>query len=96
MYVFFLLKGITFTQKRELLGTEVSKWGSPKARRVIRVISRPSSGKQGDVICLKQRFFRKLDVHLSNEKILGCLGYIGDEILPGYIGIIIHHDKDPY
>ena len=26
----------------------------------------------------------------------GCLAYIGDEILPNYIGIIINHYKDPY
>ena len=26
----------------------------------------------------------------------GWLGYIGDEILPNYIGIIISHHKDPY
>ncbi len=26
----------------------------------------------------------------------GCLGYIGDEILPSYIGIIKNHYKDPY
>ena len=48
------------------------------------------------MICLKQRFFRTLDVHLSNEQILGCLGYIRDGILPSYIGIIINNDKDPY
>ena len=34
---------------------------------------------------------------LSNEKRApGCLVYIGDEILPSYIGIIISHYKDPY
>ena len=36
--------------------------------------------------------------HLSNEKngpLVG-LGYIGDEILPRYIGIIINHYQDPY
>ena len=34
---------------------------------------------------------------LSNEKRApGYLLYIGDEILPSYIGIIIHHYKDPY
>ena len=26
----------------------------------------------------------------------GWLGYIGDEILPSFIGIIINHCKDPY
>ena len=26
----------------------------------------------------------------------GCLGYVGDEILPSYVGIIINHYKDPY
>ena len=34
---------------------------------------------------------------LSNEKRApGWLGYIGDEKLPSYIGIIINHCKDPY
>ena len=33
---------------------------------------------------------------MSNEKRApGWLGYIGDEILPSYIGIIINHCKDP-
>ena len=27
-----------------------------------------------------------------NEKNPGCLGYIGDEILPSYIGILINHE----
>ncbi len=31
-------------------------------------------------------------IHVSNEKKApGCLGYIGDEILPSYVGIM-----DPY
>ncbi len=34
--------------------------------------------------------------HLSNEKNLGCLGYIGDDILPSYKGIIRNHCKGPY
>ena len=33
---------------------------------------------------------------MSNEKNPGWLGYIGDGILPKYIGIIINHNKDPY
>ena len=33
--------------------------------------------------------------HMSNEKKPGWLGYIGDENLPSYIGIIINHYKDP-
>ena len=33
---------------------------------------------------------------LSNEKNHGWLGYIGDDILPSYIGIVINHYKDPY
>ena len=36
-------------------------------------------------------------IHVSNEKrALGWLGYIGDEILPSYIGILTSHYKDPY
>ena len=30
---------------------------------------------------------------VSNEKNLGCLGYIGDEKLPSYMGIILNHIK---
>ena len=30
------------------------------------------------------------------EKNPGWLGYIGDDKLPSYIGIIINHYKDPY
>ena len=34
---------------------------------------------------------------LSNEKRApGWLGFIGDENLPSYIGILINHYKDPY
>ena len=35
-------------------------------------------------------------VQLSNGKNPGWLGYIGDQKLPSYIGIIIKHYKDPY
>ena len=34
--------------------------------------------------------------HMSNEKNPGCLVYIGDDILPSYVGITINHYKDPY
>ena len=34
--------------------------------------------------------------HLSHEKHPGWLDYIGDEILPSYLGILINHCKDPY
>ena len=34
---------------------------------------------------------------MSNEKRApGWLGYIGDEKLPSYIGVLINHYKDPY
>ena len=34
---------------------------------------------------------------MSHEKRApGWLGYIGDEKLPSYMGIIINHYKDPY
>ena len=33
---------------------------------------------------------------LSHEQSPGWLGYIGDELLPSNIGIIINHYKDPY
>ena len=32
---------------------------------------------------------------LSNEQ-TGCLGYMGDEKLCNYVGIIINHYEDPY
>ena len=44
-----------------------------------------------DVIDISWQF-----IHLSHEKKTGWLGYIGDEQLPSYIGIIKHHYKDPY
>ena len=31
---------------------------------------------------------------MSNEKNPGCLGYIGNEILPSCMGIIINRSKD--
>ncbi len=30
------------------------------------------------------------------KKTPGCLGYLGDEILPSYVATIINHYKDPY
>ena len=33
---------------------------------------------------------------LNNEANPGWFGYIEDEILPSYIGIITNHIKDPY
>ncbi len=30
------------------------------------------------------------------KKKTACLGYIGDEILPSYLGVIISHYKDPF
>ncbi len=39
---------------------------------------------------------RGWELQVSNEKNPGCLGYIGDEILPSYMGIIINHCKYPY
>jgi len=33
---------------------------------------------------------------MSNEKKLVVDSYIGDEILPIYIGIVINHYKNPY
>ena len=37
-----------------------------------------------------------LENKVSHKKFPGCLDYIGDEILPNSIGIIISHYKDPY
>ena len=33
---------------------------------------------------------------LHEKRNPGCLGFIGDEILPSYVGIMINHYKDPY
>ena len=39
----------------------------------------------------------EVEAQVSNEKRApGCLGYIGDETLSGYMGILISHYKDPY
>ena len=32
--------------------------------------------------------------HLSNEKQHDCLGYIGDEIVASYVGVIMNHQTD--
>ena len=32
---------------------------------------------------------------MNKKNYSGCLGYIGDEILPSYVGVIINHYKDP-
>ena len=34
-------------------------------------------------------------MQLSSDQNPGCLGYIGDDILPSYMGIIVSHYKDP-
>ena len=39
---------------------------------------------------------RPVDDQIEPRKNPGWLGYIGDEILPNYIGIIINHYKDPH
>ena len=33
---------------------------------------------------------------MSHEENPGWLGYIGDDKLPNYMGILINHYKDPY
>ena len=58
-------------------------------------------GSELDWICSLKEFIAKLSdslakvIILSDQGAPGCLGYIGDEILPSYIGIIISHYKDP-
>ena len=37
-----------------------------------------------------------INSHLSNAKNLEILLYRGDDILPGYRGIVISHYKNPY
>ncbi len=37
-----------------------------------------------------------LHKHLSSDQNPGWLGYIGDELLPSFMGIIINHYKDPF
>ena len=31
----------------------------------------------------------------NEKKAPGCLGYIGDQKLPSYVGIMINNDRDP-
>ena len=58
----------------------------------------------GGCICFENRSISKVTLrckscfffNVSNEENPGWLGYIGDDILPSYIGIIINHYKDPY
>ena len=47
----------------------------------------------------RQNFRRKTVVdffYMSNQQKQGCFGYIGDELLPSYVWILINHYKDPY
>ena len=47
---------------------------------------------------MKQRRKGKHEVykHMNDEQYHGCyLGFIGDENLPSYVGIIINHWEDP-
>ena len=38
--------------------------------------------------------YREYNYHLGY--IAGCLGYIEDETLPSYVGIVVSDCKDPY
>ena len=39
---------------------------------------------------------RRSPIEPRKKKAPGCLGaYVGDEILPSYMGIVINHYKDP-
>ena len=64
-------------------------WGNEFATEACRTFSEyPSLGSTEFQAHLKD---------MSNEKrVLGCLGYIGNEKLPNYVGIIVNHFKDPY
>ena len=53
----------------------------------------PLNGCEGDL----QLGDKKVTLnHLSNEKNPRWSGYIGDDKLPNYIGIIVNHYNDPY
>ena len=41
-------------------------------------------------------YVASMDSYDQWKKTPGCLGYIGDEILPSYVGIIEKNHKDPY
>ena len=45
---------------------------------------------------LTKSFHCNVETHLSNEQSPGWLGYIGDGILPSYIGIIINQYNDAH
>ena len=59
----------------------------------------PFGGVPPIVVASKQGWplmIEGLKLYMGNEKRApGWLGYIGDEILPRYIGIILNHYKDP-
>ena len=59
------------------------------------IVGTMAKARWGWVVCQ----VRLVDVgHLSNEERAPfcCLGYIGDEILPSYVVIIVSDYKDPY
>ncbi len=72
-------------------------WFSPRFRSQTDIQLRsPTWGSTLDSSSSKPEIWKEKN-SLSNEKRApGCLVYIGDEILPSYIGIIKNYYKDPY
>ena len=51
---------------------------------------------QGGEVRWPQITKEETESQVTHEKILGWLGYIGDDELPSFMGITMNHYKDPY
>ena len=80
-------------------------WKIPNLPHVLKLLLQPAlhsaccvSRKTIETMMKFSNQYAKVELsQMSHEKRApGWLGYIGDDILPSYIGIIINHYKDPY
>ena len=82
--MFFAMVSVGFAAKACLEAEEMEKfWGFPQ-------LFEPKGPHK-----LRVEWYFGVE-QVSNEKNPGWLGYIGDDKLPSYIGIIINRYKDPY
>ena len=94
------LQGCYEGENKKGLICEVSVTRTTQYKKVVQIIKEQCEQKgltKAEVLELCEKYPSAPEFHMSHEKRApGWLGYIGDEILPSYIGTIINHYKDPY
>ncbi len=94
------LQGCYEGENKKGLICEVSVTRTTQYKKVVQIIKEQCEQKgltKAEVLELCEKYPSAQEFHMSHEKRApGWLGYIGDEILPSYIGTIINHYKDPY